>query len=138
MNKNYMRVIPKEWRNIAKVYTALGDVHRQRILLTFEPGERLNVGQIGAVSTLSRSTVSHHLKLLKAAGVLDSEKVGKEVRKYPFIGTGYIGFNLALPPFAGNPDLRKAFNYAVDKKYLWEVLSPGGNTPANGIINSPR
>jgi len=61
-------------------------------------------------------------------------KVGKEIRKYPFIGTGYIGFNLALPPFAGNSDLRKAFNYAVDKKYLWEVLSPGGNTPANGVI----
>jgi len=37
-------------------------------------------------------------------------KVGKEIRKYPFIGTGYIGFNLALPPFAGNSDLRKAFN----------------------------
>jgi len=62
------------------------------------------------------------------------EKVGKEVRKYPFMGTGYIGFNLALPPFAGNRDLRKAFNYAIDKKYIWEVLSPGGNTPANGII----
>lgn len=37
------------------------------------------MGQIVAVSTLSRSAVSHHLKLLKDAGVLDSEKVGKEV-----------------------------------------------------------
>ena len=37
------------------------------------------MGQIVEVSTLSRSTVSHHLKILKAAGVLDSEKVGKEV-----------------------------------------------------------
>ncbi len=62
------------------------------------------------------------------------EKVGKEIKKYPFMGTGYIGFNLALPPFKGNTALRKAFNYAIDKKYLWEVLSPGGNTPANGII----
>ncbi len=31
------------------------------------------------VSTLSRSTVSHHLKVLREAGVLDSEKIGKEV-----------------------------------------------------------
>lgn len=62
------------------------------------------------------------------------QKVGKDIYKYPFIGTGYIGLNLALPPFSGNPTLRKALNYAVDKKYLWEVLSPGGNTPANGII----
>jgi peptide/nickel transport system substrate-binding protein/oligopeptide transport system substrate-binding protein len=61
-------------------------------------------------------------------------RVGKEIHKYPFMGTGFIGLNLALPPFKGNPDLRKAFNYAVDKKYLWEVLSPGVNVPANGII----
>lgn len=79
MNKNYMRAIPKEWRNISKVFTALGDEHRQRILLTFDPGERLNVGQIVEVSTLSRSAVSHHLKILREAGVLDSVKEGKEV-----------------------------------------------------------
>lgn len=79
MKKNYMRAIPKEWRTISKVYTALGDAHRQRILLTFDPGERLNVGQIVEVSTLSRTAVSHHLKVLKEAGVLASEKQGKEV-----------------------------------------------------------
>jgi ArsR family transcriptional regulator, arsenate/arsenite/antimonite-responsive transcriptional repressor len=79
MKKNYMRAIPREWRAISKAFTALGDEHRQRILLTFERGERLNVGQIVDVSTLSRSAVSHHLKLLKNAGVLDSQKVGKEV-----------------------------------------------------------
>ena len=79
MNRNYMRAIPKEWRNISKVYTALGDEHRQRILLTFSPAERLNVGQIVEVSTLSRSAVSHHLKILRNAGVLQSRKEGKEV-----------------------------------------------------------
>ncbi|MBM3342030.1 MAG: winged helix-turn-helix transcriptional regulator [Betaproteobacteria bacterium] len=79
MNKNYMRAIPKAWRNIAKVFTALGDEHRQRILLTFEPGERLNVGQIVEVATLSRSAVSHHLKILREAGVLESVKEGKAV-----------------------------------------------------------
>jgi DNA-binding transcriptional ArsR family regulator len=79
MNKNYTRAIPKEWRNISKVFTALGDEHRQRILLTFEPGERLNVGEIVEVSTLSRSAVSHHLKILREAGVLESVKEGKEV-----------------------------------------------------------
>ena len=79
MRRNYLRAIPREWRTISRAFTALGDEHRQRILLTFERGERLNVGQIVAVSTLSRSAVSHHLKILKAARVLDSEKVGKEV-----------------------------------------------------------
>ena len=79
MNRNYMRAIPKEWRNISKVFTALGDEHRQRILLTFGAGERLNVGQIVEVSTLSRSAVSHHLKILRDAGVLQSRKEGKEI-----------------------------------------------------------
>jgi DNA-binding transcriptional ArsR family regulator len=79
MNKDYTKTIPATWRNTAKVFVALGDEHRQRILLTFEPGEHLNVGQIVDVSTLSRSAVSHHLKILRESGVLDSEKIGKEV-----------------------------------------------------------
>jgi len=79
MNKSYVRAIPREWRNISKVYAALGDEHRQRILLTFEPGERLNIGQIVEVSTLSRTAVSHHLRILREADVLQSVKEGKEV-----------------------------------------------------------
>jgi peptide/nickel transport system substrate-binding protein/oligopeptide transport system substrate-binding protein len=57
-----------------------------------------------------------------------------DVHVYPFMGVGYIGFNLDLPPFRGNPALRKAFNYAVDKEYLWKVLLPGANTAGRGII----
>lgn len=79
MNKDYSRAIPAAWKPMSSVFTALGDEHRQRILLTFEPGERLNVGQITEVSTLSRSAVSHHLKVLRDAGVLNSRKQGKEV-----------------------------------------------------------
>jgi DNA-binding transcriptional ArsR family regulator len=74
-----MRAIPREWRNISKVYAALGDEHRQRILLTFEPGERLNIGEIVRVSTLSRTAVSHHLRILREAGVLQSRKEGNAV-----------------------------------------------------------
>ena len=61
------------------MFEALGDPHRQRILLMFEPGEELTVGQIVAASTLSRSAVAHHLKVLREAGVLHAQKVGKEV-----------------------------------------------------------
>jgi len=74
-----MRSLPREWRAMAKVFIALGDEHRQRMMLTFEKGERLTVGQIAEVSTLSRPAVSHHLKILRTAGLLDEEKVGKEV-----------------------------------------------------------
>ena len=83
MKQAYARAIPAAWRRIARMFVALGDEHRQRILLMFEPGERLNVGQIVAASTLSRSAVAHHLRVLREAGVLKSEKVGKEVQFRP-------------------------------------------------------
>lgn len=79
MKSNYTRAIPVEWRPMSRVFAALGDEHRQRILMLFDRGEHLNVGQIAAVATLTRSTVSHHLKILREADVLRSEKIGKEV-----------------------------------------------------------
>ena len=79
MKRHYARNLPLEWKPMSKVFSALGDEHRQRMLLLFERGERLNVGQIVEVSPLSRSAVSHHLRVLHDAGILRSEKVGKEV-----------------------------------------------------------
>lgn len=71
--------IPSEWKNISELFVAIGDEQRQRILLSFEKDERLNILQIVASSKLSRTAVTHHLKLLKQCGALHSEKVGKEV-----------------------------------------------------------
>lgn len=88
MKTDYTRSLPDEWKPMSRVFTALGDEHRQRILLLFEPGERLNAGQIAEVSTLSRSTVSHHLKILREASVLASEKTGKEV--WFWLNTPYL------------------------------------------------
>lgn len=79
MKDSYAKSIPIEWTNTSKIFVALGDEHRQRIVLMFEKDERLNVSQIANASTLSRPTVSHHLKILLDAGVLCTEKVGKEV-----------------------------------------------------------
>jgi len=81
--KAYGKAIPKAWRRIARIFVALGDPHRQRIVLMFEPGERLNIGQIVAASTLSRTAVTHHLRVLREAGVLRSEKIGREVYFWP-------------------------------------------------------
>jgi DNA-binding transcriptional ArsR family regulator len=79
MKSEYMHTLPTEWRDVSDLFVALGDEQRQRILLMFEAGERLNVTQIVSASTLSRTAVSHHLKVLKQSGALQSEKVGKEV-----------------------------------------------------------
>ncbi len=79
MKKQYAHALPPAWTGVSKVFTALGDERRQRILLLFQRGEKLNAGQIAAACPLAQSTVSHHLKLLHAAGVLQKEKIGKEV-----------------------------------------------------------
>lgn len=71
--------IPAGFKDTSELFIALGDEHRQRILLAFEPGERMNILQIVAASTLSRTAVTHHLNVLRNSGALHSEKVGKEV-----------------------------------------------------------
>ncbi len=79
MHPSYARAIPRAWRRTARMFVALGEAHRQRILLMFEPGERLSMSQIVAASTLSRSAVAHHLRVLREAGLLHARKTGKEV-----------------------------------------------------------
>ena len=79
MISEFISSLPDNWHDAASLFVALGDEQRQRILLSFPAGERLNVTQIAAASTLSRTAVSHHLKVLRQAGALQSEKIGKEV-----------------------------------------------------------
>lgn len=76
---NPVTEIPEEFKDTAAIFIALGDEHRQRMLLTFEKGEKLNIIQIVSTTTLSRTAVTHHLKVLHQAGILSSEKIGKEV-----------------------------------------------------------
>ena len=83
MRLSYSRALPRAWQKTARIFTALGDPHRQRIVLMFEEDERLSVGQIVGASPLSRSAVAHHLRVLREAGVLRCEKVGKEVWYWP-------------------------------------------------------
>lgn len=79
MKLSYSRALPKTWMGLSKVFTALGDESRQRILLLFTGDQPLNAGQIVAACPLAQSTVSHHLKILREAGLLQREKIGKEV-----------------------------------------------------------
>lgn len=79
MNTSYINALPKEWEAMSAIFVAMGDPQRQRLLLAFEPGERLTVSQLCAASPLSRPTVSHHLQILRQSGVLGSEKIGREI-----------------------------------------------------------
>ncbi|HEV8375265.1 MAG TPA: ABC transporter substrate-binding protein [Candidatus Polarisedimenticolia bacterium] len=63
-----------------------------------------------------------------------AREMPQDYRKAPFLGTFYFGFNLARLPFKGNVELRKAFNYAVDRQALCEQVFEGTLSPSRGIL----
>ena len=79
MKKNYMRALPKAWLRTADIFMALGDSHRQRILLSFDKHEALTITQLLAIAPLSRTAITHHVRVLEQAGILVAEKQGREV-----------------------------------------------------------
>jgi ArsR family transcriptional regulator len=79
MSRSYGKALPRRWQGMAKVFTALGDEHRQRMLLMFEAGEELTIKDIAGRVPLSRTAATHHINVLRAARVLLAEKRGKEV-----------------------------------------------------------
>lgn len=56
--------IPNKFKNTATIFVAVGDEHRQHILIAFEKDKKLNILQIMSTTTLSRTAVTHHLKEL--------------------------------------------------------------------------
>ena len=63
---------------LADTFRLMGDTSRLRIILACL-AEPINVTQIAEVLGLSQSLVSHHLRLLRAARLLRSERQGQQV-----------------------------------------------------------
>ncbi len=87
MKSQYAQSLPDGWGKFARFFSALGDPTRQKILLVFEPNEEICVNKIARLFQLSRPAISHHLKVLRDAGLLLCEKRGKEVYyrvNYPY------------------------------------------------------
>lgn len=64
--------------SVAEVFKALGHPARVRMLRTLVCGEKCVCDLVEAAG-LGWSTVSRHLSIMKAAGVLSDEKRGKQV-----------------------------------------------------------
>jgi ArsR family transcriptional regulator len=59
-------------------YQALADPTRRRILEILGSGPK-NAGDLGANFDMTAASVSHHLSVLREAGLVDSEKKGQQV-----------------------------------------------------------
>ena len=55
------------------------DPIRMEIIFLLGKGKPLNVGEITTQFHVSRPAISHHLKVLKDAGIVRSEKIGQEI-----------------------------------------------------------
>jgi DNA-binding transcriptional ArsR family regulator len=77
MNRERAERIAAEWKELAKIFAALGDSHRQRMLLLFDPGEELPVGVVASAVALSPTAATHHINILREAGILKARRAGR-------------------------------------------------------------
>ena len=69
---------PEEFTQLAEVFRQLSDGTRLRIFWILSHGE-VCVANLSALLGMSSPAVSHHLRLLKDAGLITSRRDGKEV-----------------------------------------------------------
>lgn len=70
--------ITEGFKNNRKAFTAIGDETRQLILLVLLESDLsgVRVGELAKKTHLTRPSVSHHLKILKEAGIVSMRKEG--------------------------------------------------------------
>lgn len=68
-----------EGKELMGLLEAMSDPVRMRIVFLLKHQVQLNVKEIAAQFRISRPAISHHLKVLKDASVVQSEKVGQEI-----------------------------------------------------------
>lgn len=68
------------------LFNALGDPIRQQLILLMMDGARQSVAELASQTNLSRPTISHHLKILKDAHIITSQKIGTRIYYYPQMG----------------------------------------------------
>ncbi|MBP1991894.1 ArsR/SmtB family transcription factor [Paenibacillus eucommiae] len=79
----------KDLKSVTRFLTAFGDPIRIQILTLLGKDGRSNVGEIASHFELSRPAISHHLKVLRDANIVDSQKIGQEVY-YWFAGDSVV------------------------------------------------
>ncbi len=78
MSKRALRPVLTAFERCGPLFQALGDPHRQSIILLLADNERLNVAAIAEAMPLSRPAISHHLKVLKSAGLVSMSRESRE------------------------------------------------------------
>lgn len=62
------------------------------------------------------------------------ELFGEQLCISPYLGSFFLGFNLAREPFAQAPKLRRALSLAIDRDIITERVLGSGEIPAWGLV----
>lgn len=66
--------------NAAPLFAALGDPTRLSLVLRLGDGQPRSISELSDGIDLTRQGISKHLRVLEQAGILSSERVGRESR----------------------------------------------------------
>ena len=92
-----IKALADEFQACRKILLALGDENRQHLILEMmQMGEcgGVRVGAITEKTNLSRPAVSHHLKILKEAGLVKMRREG--TKNYYYFDPDMTSFNLLI------------------------------------------
>ena len=68
-----------EYKTLVGVFKALSDESRQKILLTLEEEGEMRVSGLVKKLDISQPTISHHLGVLKNAGLVEDRRQGQSI-----------------------------------------------------------
>ncbi len=74
-----MAAVSPDRHELARFLTAIGEPKRLEIVQLLVDGGPRNVGEIVAAFELSRAAIGHHLRVLRDAGVLRTERKAQEI-----------------------------------------------------------
>ena len=95
-HKTCMVAITKKFKECETILHAMGDTTRQLILCTLLESDfnGIRVNEIATRIHLSRPSVSHHLQILKQAGIINMRRVG--TRNYYYLDSSISTWNVLL------------------------------------------
>lgn len=81
INPEKLKQARDDFKICVPIFTALGDTTRQKLCLDLAAAgtEGINVADLSGKTILSRPAISHHLKVLKDAGIVEPIKKGTQI-----------------------------------------------------------
>lgn len=104
----------------AKVLTAIGDETRQHLIVEMMQMGKcsgVRVGEVTEKTNLSRPAVSHHLQILKDAGIVKVRKEG--TKNYYYFDPGMEAFTELIATLQLAKELSQTVSHDREKSNTW-------------------